>query len=335
MAQLTDKQVIWVGGKGGVGKTTVSSALALLAAGRNKRVLLVSTDPAHSLSDAFARQIGDSITRLAPNLDALEIDPDQEVQRHLEQVTRQLQRFTRPEMYGEIERQMRLTRQSPGAQEAALLERIAHTIELGQQHYDLVIFDTAPTGHTLRLLSLPEAIAAWTQGLLKANERSEKLGAVLEHLTPKAGRDIDNPFDDPAEHATAGMDPRNKEIANTLLTRQRLLQRTREILLDQQRTALLFVLTPEKLPILETRRAVASLQAEKLPLAGLVINRILPESADGEFLAQRRAQEHKHLQEITQRFADLPLFRLPLQPTDIEGLSGLEQMAARLQQAGL
>ncbi|MDF0535077.1 ArsA family ATPase [Shewanella sp. A32] len=335
MDVLTDKQVIWVGGKGGVGKTTVSSALALLAASRNKKVLLVSTDPAHSLSDAFARHIGDSITRMAPNLDALEIDPDQEVQRHLDQVTSQLKRFTRPEMYGEIERQMRLTRQSPGAQEAALLERIANTIELGQRQYDLVIFDTAPTGHTLRLLSLPEAMAAWTQGLLKANERSEKLGAVLEHLTPKAGRDIDNPFEDPAEYATAGMDPRNKEIAETLLTRQRLLQRTREILQDKKRTALLFVLTPEKLPILETSRAVESLLAEKLPLAGLVVNRILPDSADGSFLAQRRAQERKHLQEIDQRFSQLPLFKLQLQPTDIEGLKGLEQMAKWLELSGL
>ncbi|KFZ38108.1 arsenic ABC transporter ATPase [Shewanella mangrovi] len=335
MDSLTNKQVIWVGGKGGVGKTTVSSSLALLAANRNKKVLLVSTDPAHSLSDAFGRHIGNHITRMAPNLDALEIDPDDEVEQHLAQVTSQLKRFTRPEMFSEIERQMRLTRQSPGAQEAALLERIAKTIALAQQQYDLVIFDTAPTGHTLRLLSLPEAMAAWTQGLLKANERSEKLGAVMEHLTPKSGRDVTNPFDDPTEHATAGMDPRNKAIAETLLTRQRLLQRTREILLDKQKTALLFVLTPEKLPILETSRAVASLQQEHLPLAGLVVNRILPESADGEFLAQRRIQEQKHLADIDQRFSQLPLFKLPLQPTDIEGIDGLAAMSERLANSGI
>lgn len=332
---LTEKRVIWVGGKGGVGKTTVSSSLALLAANRGRKVLLVSTDPAHSLSDAFARHIGNHITRMAPNLDALEIDPDAEVEQHLAQVTSQLNRFTRPEMFGEIERQMRLTRQSPGAQEAALLERIAKTIELAQQQYDLVIFDTAPTGHTLRLLSLPEAMAAWTQGLLKANEKSEKLGAVLEHLTPKAGRDVTNPFDDPSEHATAGMDPRNKAIAETLLARQRLLQRTREILLDKQQTALLFVLTPEKLPILETSRAVDTLLDEKLPLAGLVVNRILPDNADGEFLAQRRVQEQKHLADIDQRFSKLPRFKLQLQPTDIEGIEGLNAMAERLASSGI
>jgi arsenite-transporting ATPase len=333
---LTDKKVLLIGGKGGVGKTTVSSALAVLASQRGKKVLLVSTDPAHSLADAFGRdKIGDNITRLAPNLDALELDPDREVEQHLAKVTAQLKRFTRPEMFSEIERQMRLTRQSPGAQEAAMLERIANTIELGLTDYDLVIFDTAPTGHTLRLLSLPEAMAAWTQGLLNANKRSEKLGDVLGHLTPKAGRDIDNPLIDPAEHATAGMDERNKAITQTLLARQRLLQRTREILLDKTRCALLFVLTPEKLPIMETGRAVKSLLAEKLPLAGLVVNRILPAEADGSFLAQRRQLEQSHLAQIETEFNKLNRYRVPLQPTDIQGLAALEKMAGLLQQAGL
>ncbi|WP_341326704.1 ArsA family ATPase [Methylotuvimicrobium sp. KM2] len=335
MSHLTDKRILLVGGKGGVGKTTVSSALALLAARRGKKVLLVSTDPAHSLADAFGCRIGDNITRLIDNIDGLELDPDREVDQHLERVSAQLKRFTRPEMYGAIEKQMRLTRQSPGAQEAAMLERIANTLTLGLKEYDLTIFDTAPTGHTLHLLSLPEAIAAWTQGLRNANQRSEKLAEVLEHLTPKAGRDIDNPLSDPKEHATAGMDARTKAIAETLLTRQRLLQRTRELFQDSEQTALLFVLTPEKLPILETIRAVKALRQEKLPLTGLVVNRILPEDAGCDFLAQRRRQEKIHLQQIDQEFADLPRYPIPLQATDIQGIEGLNSMADLLKNAGL
>lgn len=332
---LTDKRLLLVGGKGGVGKTTISAAMALLASSRGKKVLLVSTDPAHSLSDAFARSVGDSITRLAPNLDALELDPDREVEQHLARVSAQLKRFTRPEMFNEIERQMRLTRQSPGAQEAAMLERMANVIELGLTDYDIVIFDTAPTGHTLRLLSLPEAMAAWTQGLLNANKRSEKLGEVLGHLTPKSGRDLANPLADPAEHATAGMDERNKAITETLLARQRLFQRTREVLTDAQQSALLFVLTPEKLPILETGRAVQSLVQEKLPLAGLVVNRILPANADGNFLAARRTQEQVHLTQIAEDFASLRRYKIPLQATDIEGITALQQIAGLLEESGL
>ena len=216
-----------------------------------------------------------------------------------------------------------------------MLERMANVIEQGLTDYDLVIFDTAPTGHTLRLLSLPEAMAAWTQGLLNANKRSEKLADVLGHLTPKAGRDVANPLADPNEHATAGMNQRNKAITKTLLARQRLLQRTREILTDSQRSALLFVLTPEKLPILETSRAVQSLMQEKLPLAGLVVNRILPDHADGDFLAARRSQEKQHLAQIAQDFASLPHYKVALQATDIQGLTALQQMASLLNEAGL
>ncbi len=131
------------------------------------------------------------------------------------------------------------------------------------------------------------------------------------------------------------MNERNKAITETLLARQRLLQRTREILTDARQSALLFVLTPEKLPILETARAVQSLQQEKLPLAGLVVNRILPDSADGDFLAARRAQEQVHLAQIAQDFASLPRFKVPLQATDIQGLTALQSMASLLKQAGL
>src|SRR5690554_3354739 len=150
MLTIDDKQIVFVGGKGGVGKTTVSSALALQQANRGRKVLLISTDPAHSLADAFDRPIGDPVRNIAPNIDALEIDPDAEVEAHIERVMRTMKRFSKPDLYPEIERQMRLTQQSPGAQEAALLERIARLIDEQPEHYDVLIFDTAPTGHTLR-----------------------------------------------------------------------------------------------------------------------------------------------------------------------------------------
>lgn len=330
MFNLQSKNIVFVGGKGGVGKTTISSAIALQQADHGRHVLLVSTDPAHSLADAFDQKIGDTVTRVAAGVDALEIDPDREVEAHISRVMRTMKRFSKPDMFPEIERQMRLTQQSPCAQEAALLERIARLIDEAPATYDIVIFDTAPTGHTLRLLALPEAMAAWTQGLLRQSQKAKQLEGVLDHLSPKAGKDITNPMADPAKHETANMDDRTAEITETLLQRQRLFHRTRHVLTDTEKTALVFVLTPEKLPILETGRAVTALKAEKLPIAGLVINRNLPAEVDSAFFAQRRQQEGIYRTEIEQQFSDLPRVYLPLFPTDLHGLEALQKIAAEL-----
>ena len=333
---LTDLRILFVGGKGGVGKTTVASALGLLGARRGRRCLLVSTDPAHSLGDAFDRRIGDRITALAENLWGLEIDPDAEAKQHIDAVTAQMKQFAAPEMHKEIERQMRLARLSPGAVEAALLERVSQLVIKGQADYDLIIFDTAPTGHTLRLLTLPEAMAAWSEGLLAHSRRAEQLGEVLRHLTPKGGKaDLPTPFDDPEHDPFEGMDRRTRQIAETLLGRRRLFHRARRQLTDAATTGFVFVLTPERLPILETARAVEALGQFDIPIRGAIVNRVLPDSADGEFLRRRREQEHVYLDRIRQELSGLDLGQLPLQPGDVQGLDALAQIADGLADAGL
>jgi arsenite/tail-anchored protein-transporting ATPase len=334
MRELLDKRLIWVGGKGGVGKTTVAASLAVLAASRDRRVLVVSTDPAHSLGDVFDRELGDTPRRLLPNLDAMEIDPDAEVEAHLARVTEQMRRYAAPEMMQELERQMRLTRQSPGAQEAALLERISRIVTDDEAPYDLVIFDTAPTGHTLRLLSLPEAMAAWTDGLLAHNRKSEELGKVLSHLTPKRGRDVATPFDDPQEDPLSDLDERTRDVARTLMERRRLFHRARRRIENAQESGFLFVMTPERLPILETARAVQALEAAKVPVAGILVNRVIPDDAEGEFLRARRDQEAVYLARIDEQFAHLAQARLPLLPSDVQGIPVLEALADQLEGAG-
>lgn len=325
---LNERQLILVGGKGGVGKTTMSAALAIQAANLGKRVLLVSTDPAHSLSDAFGREIGPHVTMLCPQLWALEIDPDQEADAYLERVLAQMRRYAGPDQIQELQRQLQLTRQSPGAQEAALLERLSKVIENGLQEYDLVILDTAPTGHTLRLLSLPEVMAAWTEGLLRHNKRSQHLGSVLEHLTP--ARSVDSLTGDPKEHHSADLNDKDKELVDTLMRRQQLFQRTRRRLKNRDLTAFVFVLTPERLPILETERAIRALASQHIPVAGLIVNRVLPDLDDNSFWTNRRVQQTKQLADLNIRMAEQALCYVSLQADDVVGLDALSAMGAHL-----
>ncbi|MFK7159634.1 ArsA family ATPase [Marinospirillum sp. MEB164] len=332
MSSLLKGRFLWVGGKGGVGKTTTAAALGLLAAQRGQRCLVVSTDPAHSLGDAYDQPLSDQPQAILPGLDAIEIDPDQEVEAHLERVINQMQHFAAPAMLKELKRQMQLTRLSPGTQEAALLERIAKIMTSTADQYDLVIFDTAPTGHTLRLLALPEAMAAWTDGLLAHNKKSSELGKVLEHLTPRAGQNLASPLDagEPIRH----LEEKTQQVAQVLLERRRLFYQARHSIQNPELNAFLFVMTPEKLPLLETRRAITSLQEAQIPVAAVLVNRVLPATADGQFLQARRAQEALYLDEIDQQFAALPRPRLALLETDVQGLAQLNQLAEELAAAG-
>lgn len=326
---VNSRSVLFCGGKGGVGKTTLSCAMAVKAARQGRKTLLVSTDPAHSLADAFARPIGNRELCLAENLFALELDPDAEVDAYLERVLSHMRRYVHPDRVSELRRQLQLSKQSPGAQEAAILERLARLLDEGLKTYDLILFDTAPTGHTLRLLTLPEVMAVWTEGLLRHNRRSEQLGSVLEHLTP--ARSIDSLTQEPDQHAIEGLDERQQQLLGTLLERQRLFHRMRSLLTDADQTGFVFVLTPERLPVLETERALGALREGHIEVAGLLINRVMPAGVmDNPFWQSRLQQQQQYLADIEHRFAGLPQQRVELQQQDIQGLAALTALSEQL-----
>ena len=321
---LLTRPILFVGGKGGVGKTTTASAIALVAAERGARCLLVSTDPAHSLADLFGRQIGDKETALAPSLWALEIDPDRQADTHLATVKARMKRLVHPRSFDEIERQLGLARHAPGTMEAAMLERVAEIMALATTTYDQIVFDTAPTGHTVRLLSLPEIMTAWTDGLLNHRGRSARLSSTLRNLGGGQikGDDL-SLIDEAADHEDGSRDAQINEV---LQDRRRKLAHAREQLLDRQLTTFILVVNPDRLSLLETQKAHDTLVKFSIPVTGLVVNRVLPDDADGSFVDARRRQEARYLTEIDRIFAHLPRVRLPLHTGDIHEMDALRRI---------
>ncbi|MED5563012.1 MAG: ArsA family ATPase [Gemmatimonadota bacterium] len=333
MDQLFDRRIIFVGGKGGVGKTTTAGALALMAAESGRSTLLVSTDPAHSLGDVFDTRIGNEETSLGRNLSGLEIDPEAEAESHIATVKMSMKSLVAPKMYKEIDRQLELARYSPGTMEAALLERMADLMAEARGRFDLLIFDTAPSGHTIRLLSLPEVLGAWSDGMLGHRDRSRKLGELLNVF----GRDHsrEDEFGMIGGSKEEPDNSRDGRIQDILLTRRRKFHRARELLTDPAITAFLLVINAERLPILESKKTLDLLDRFNIPVTGMIVNRLLPPEADGEFLRERRLQEDEYRAEIDQTFAGLRRIYLNLLPHDVHGLETLRKIGkAIMEQLG-
>jgi arsenite/tail-anchored protein-transporting ATPase len=313
-----DRRIVFFGGKGGVGKTTCAAAFALLASQAGRRTLLVSTDPAHSTGDILQADLGPTERRLTEHLWALEIDSEREAAEYIETVRTHLLRSTPEHLRAEMERQVEIAKVSPGAEEAALFDRVAELVLAARERFELVVFDTAPTGHTLRLLTLPELLQAWIDGLLDRRRRVNQLSALWRHMTVSGS---------PDEEVT---DP----VERVLVARRRKFYQMRELLLSPGMTTFIFVILAERLPILETAKAVAMLRRFQVPVGGLVVNRILPEDAAGHpFLAARKDQERRYLVEIAATFPDLPRLELPLLPHDVVGLEALQEIVEHLGRA--
>jgi arsenite-transporting ATPase len=230
-------------------------------------------------------------------------------------------------MYDEVDRQLDLARFAPGTEEAALLERMAVLMGEAGHRFDLVIFDTAPTGHTLRLLSLPEIMAVWTEGLLRSRDRSSRLGSMLQRLGAGPGRGDDQSL---VGTPSDSSDARTARLREVLVARQRIMRRAREILLDADASGFALVLNPDKLSILESKRALQSLDRSHVHVSAVIVNRVLPEGEIGAFLDARRRQEAVYLTEITREFSHLPMGFLPLLPGDVRGLDALRQVGRLL-----
>ena len=312
---VLDRPVLFFGGKGGVGKTTLASATAVLLAEAGHRTLLVSTDLAHSTSDALEVALGAEPREVLPDLLwAVEIDPEVAADSYIAEVKARIADATPPRLAAEVERQIDIARVTPGAQEAALFDRFTQLMEEAGRTYDRVIFDTAPLGHTLRLLALPEQLRAWIGGLIG---RRQKLGVLHRLWRNVAG-------------AAAGDEwPVADPVLQALEERRTRFEAARATVTDPAQTAFVFVVIPEWLPIAETERAVRTLRRYEIPVGAVLVNQISPMGAAGDLASASRGEVEMR-REITRRFADIPRCEVPRLWRDVRGVGDLRRVAAYL-----
>jgi arsenite-transporting ATPase len=310
LSRLAERPTLFFGGKGGVGKTTCSAAVALALSEQGRRVLLVSTDPAHSTSDIFEKSIGSIERELKPGLWALEIDAQAEAARYIRAVKQDIERMFSASVIRQAHKQIEMAAASPGLVEVAMLDRMIDLIVDRERSYDSIIFDTAPTGHTLQLLRMPEAMTAWIQALVRHRR------VLLE---------MERGSDEPVS-AVLAEDP----VLAALERRRQRLEELRNTIVDRSRTSFVLVTIPERLAIEETARAAEVLSETALTVGGLIVNRVLPDNLEGEFYQSRKSQEVIYLDEIATRFAKLPRAIVRQLPRDVYGVASLALVADQL-----
>jgi len=312
-----ERKVLFVGGKGGVGKTSVASALAVAVAHNGGRVLLVSTDPAHNLGHIWDTPLSDAKARVftaSPgNVDAVEIDPQATIERHFEAVDATMMKLLPERLHRSAKQHLELAKTAPGSHESAILERIAELIDHDADVYDLVIFDTAPSGHTLHLLTLPEKLTGWTESLLASRSRSERFAAAARGIV--GGED---------QEAAA-----DSELRRTLIARRDRFVRMRKTITDATATGFVIVTLAERMPVAETLDIVKQLRGLGIDVASIVVNRRSPADS-GSLLAERRKLEGTCLQVLREHLDTVPITELPLLARDLTGEEALEELAALL-----
>lgn len=284
-------EYIFLSGKGGVGKTSMACTQAVRYADKGKRTLIVTTDPASNLADVFEQPIGHQVTPIAGvhNLFAMEIDPDKATQEYIDRAMAPIRAAFPPQMVQVMEEQM----SGPCTAEVAAFDRFTDFLDMPVENgaaFDVVIFDTAPTGHTIRLLELP---AEWSQSIEAAS-----VGSGQTCLGPAAA------------------------ILDAKLKYERALAAMRQF----SKTTFVFVLHPEAISIKETRRAISELKKLDIANYRLIINSIItPEGAENPLFAARAEMQRRYLGEIEDSLP-YPKQYMPLLAGEIRGVESLRQV---------
>jgi len=308
-------RLLLFGGKGGVGKTTTSASTAVWLADSGLKVLLVSSDPAHSTSDSLGVELSSDPTPVegVPGLYGLELNPEAKLSTFMPKLGESLSGMSSSPfaalggLGGMFDNSAKDEMQSikeeidsselvlPGLDEAIAFDELLKHVE--NPSWDVIVFDTAPTGHTLRFLSLPELIEAWSGRLLRMMRVSGGIRSML------FGRKQSDAMKEELERF-----------------RRRVLH-VRRVLSDPSTTSFTLVTIPERMGVNETVRANESLGEYDLPVTGCLVNRVTPE-LDHPFLQRRRFEEQGHITELEETL-DVPVTTMELFDSEVQGLERL------------
>ncbi|HET7530158.1 MAG TPA: ArsA family ATPase [Mycobacteriales bacterium] len=297
-------RVLLFTGKGGVGKTTTSAATAALAARRGLKTLVLSTDPAHSLSDALGVPLGPEPTEVDTGLYGQQVD----TQRAFETSWREVQHYLRDvlEQGGVDPLEAEELTVLPGAEEVLALLELRAQVAGGR--WDVVVVDCAPTAETLRLLALPEALGWYMDRVFPVQRRvMPTLRPVLSHL-------VGVPM--PPDRVFAAVERLHAELGEV-----------RRLLTDPATTSVRLVLTPEAVVVAEARRTMTSLSLYGYRVDGVVANRVFPAGGDDPWRARWVAAQAEQLRGIAASFVGLRVWQSPYLAAEPVGLPALAEFA--------
>ncbi len=310
-----ERRYVMFGGKGGLGKTTFSAATAFWLAEQGKKVLVFSVDPQASLSDIFQQDIfGKGAVKIKDNLWAQEIDADRHIKEYQEEIRHKIR-----DMYGldqvpqEIEEYIEAASAEPAMEESAIFDSVVDIVVEGD--YDYYIYDLVPLGHALYYLSMAKVYDEWISKITRLREEMREYEEVAARMR------------------------RQKEVEEDLILGELQYIRGRinsasRILTDRERTAFFFVLVPEQMILIDTRKAAELFARFDVPIGGYVVNRVLPESLMNEdvpgYLRNRMAMQRGQLDEIRRTLGDEVLAYVPELERDVTGLDMIERVARLL-----
>jgi arsenite-transporting ATPase len=307
-----ERRYIMFGGKGGLGKTTFSAATAYWLAQQGYKVLVFSVDPQASLSDIFQQDIfGKGAVEIMPNLYAQEIDADQRIREYQDEIRAKiLEMYGLPEVPEEIENYIQAAAAEPAMEESAIFDAVVDIVVSGE--YDYYIYDLVPLGHALYYLSMASVYDQWIDKITALRAEMEEYSQVAAVMQRKKESEED-------------------AILRELQYIKERINKSSGILTDRIKTAFFFVVIPEEMAILDTKKAAGLFAKYSVPLSGYIVNRVIPEELAQqeipEYLRHRLTMQKGHLGTIERELGSDVLGYVPEMERDITGLGMIEKMA--------